>query len=115
MNLICRPWANAGRFTRIDKCADGFNIRNREFPIMDRFLGMKLFVPAVNLGSFTAAARTSRLTAPMIGKHIRSLEERLGSRLLIRATRRQQLTEIGRAYYTRCKSILHEVEAADLA
>ena len=36
-----------------------------------------------------------------------------GSRLLIRTTRRQSLTEVGRHYYERCKQILADVEAAE--
>jgi DNA-binding transcriptional LysR family regulator len=49
----------------------------------------------------------------MVGKHVQYLEERLGTRLLNRTTRRQSLTEFGRAYYERCQTILAEVEAAD--
>ena len=63
---------------------------------MDRLLGMRIFVLAVDRGSFAAAARECRITPPMVGKHIRALEERLGSRLLARTTRRQNLTEVGR-------------------
>lgn len=82
---------------------------------MDRLLSMEIFVTAVERGSFTAAARVFRLTPPMVGKHIRFLEERLGSRLLTRTTRRQALTEIGRPYYARCKRILEEVRGAEAA
>lgn len=81
---------------------------------MDRLLGMRIFVLAVDRGSFAAAARECRITAPMVGKHIRALEERLGSRLLARTTRRQNLTEVGRRYYERCRRILHEVDDAEL-
>lgn len=82
---------------------------------MDRLLSMEIFVTAVDRGSFTAAARVFRLSPPMVGKHIRFLEERLGSRLLTRTTRRQSLTEIGRQYYARCKHVLEEIRGAELA
>jgi DNA-binding transcriptional LysR family regulator len=49
----------------------------------------------------------------MIGKHVRFLEERIGAQLLNRTTRRQSLTEVGRAFYERCKLVLAEAEAAE--
>jgi DNA-binding transcriptional LysR family regulator len=49
----------------------------------------------------------------MVGKHVRFLEERLGVRLITRTTRRQSLTEFGRAYYERCRAVLAEADAAD--
>jgi len=81
--------------------------------MMDRLTSMSVFVRAVDLGSFAAAAAALGLSAPMVGKHVRFLEERLGVRLLNRTTRRQSLTEFGRAYYERCKTVLAEAEAAD--
>lgn len=81
--------------------------------MMDRLTSMAVFVRAVDRGSFAAAAAELGLSAPMVGKHVRFLEERLGVRLLNRTTRRQSLTEFGRAYYERCRSVLAEAEAAD--
>jgi len=80
---------------------------------MDRLTSMAVFVKAVDLGSFTAAAEALDLSGPMVGKHVRFLEERLGVRLLNRTTRRQSLTDFGRAYYDRCRAVLAEAEAAD--
>lgn len=80
---------------------------------MDRLTSMAVFVKAVELGSFTAAAEVLELSAPMVGKHVRFLEERLGVRLITRTTRRQSLTDFGRAYYERCRVVLAEAEAAD--
>jgi len=80
---------------------------------MDRLSSMATFVKAVDLGSFAAAAEASGLSPTMVGKHVQYLETRLGVRLLNRTTRRQTLTEFGRAYYDRCRTILQEVEAAD--
>src|SRR5207244_6063123 len=67
----------------------------------------------VDLGSFAAAAAALDLSGPMVGKHVRFLEERLGVRLINRTTRRQSLTDFGRAYYERCRIVLAEAEAAD--
>lgn len=80
---------------------------------MDRLESMAVFVKAVDLGSFAAAAAALDLSGPMVGKHVRFLEERLGVRLLNRTTRRQNLTEFGRVYYDRCRVVLAEAEAAD--
>src|SRR6266849_3559362 len=80
---------------------------------MDRLASMEVFVKAADSGSFAAAAATLGLSSQMVGKHVRALEERLGARLLNRTTRRQSLTEVGRAFYERCKLVLAEVEAAE--
>lgn len=80
---------------------------------MDRLESMAVFVKAVDLGSFAAAAIALDLSGPMVGKHVRFLEERLGVRLLNRTTRRQSLTDFGRAYYERCRVVLAEADAAD--
>ena len=80
---------------------------------MDRLTSMAVFVKAIDLGSFAAAAAALDLSAPMVGKHVRFLEERLGVRLINRTTRRQSLTDFGRAYYERCRAVLAEAEASD--
>lgn len=80
---------------------------------MDRLTSMAVFVRAVEAGSFAAAASALGLSSPMVGKHVRFLEDRLGARLLTRTTRRQSLTEVGRAFYERCRIVLAEAEAAE--
>ncbi|VIO65828.1 HTH-type transcriptional regulator DmlR [Bradyrhizobium ivorense] len=80
---------------------------------MDRLTSMAVFAKVADLGSFTAAAKELRISPTMIGKHIRFLEERLGSQLINRSTRRQSLTELGRSYLDHCKRLLEEAEAGD--
>lgn len=80
---------------------------------MDRLTVMQVFVRAADTGSFSAAAQSLDMSPQMIGKYIASLEERLGTRLLQRTTRRQSLTEAGRLFYAQAKHILEEVETAD--
>jgi DNA-binding transcriptional LysR family regulator len=72
-----------------------------------------LFVKAVDLGSFSAAAADQRMSSQLVGKQIQKLEQRLGMQLLHRTTRRQSLTDFGRSFYERAKVILSEVEAAE--
>ena len=80
---------------------------------MDRLTSMSVFVKVADLGSFAAAANELRLSPTMIGKHVRYLEERLGSLLINRSTRRQSLTELGRSYLDHCRHLLEEAEAGD--
>ena len=80
---------------------------------MNKLASMEMFVCVVESGSFTAAAEASRVSATMVAKHIQSIERQLGARLLHRSTRRQQLSDVGRLYYERCKQVLAEVALAD--
>ncbi|MDE1184194.1 LysR family transcriptional regulator [Paraburkholderia sp.] len=80
---------------------------------MDKFVSMEIFVAVVEAGSLTAAAERFDISSAMVGKHIRSLETRLATRLLTRTTRKQNLTEIGRQYYAQCRQILADVKAAE--
>ena len=80
---------------------------------MDRFVSMNAFVAAADTGSFSAAARDLGLSAAMVTKHVQSLEDRLGVRLLQRSTRRLVLTEAGAAYRDRCQQLLIEIEEAE--
>jgi len=82
---------------------------------MDRVSTMLSFVKVVETGGFTSAARALNVAASVVTNHIKSLEERLGVRLLNRTTRSVSLTEAGRVYYERCVQILSEIENADEA
>ncbi|WP_417309775.1 LysR family transcriptional regulator [Devosia sp.] len=80
---------------------------------MDRLASIAVFVKVADKGSFAAAAAELDMSAQMVGKHVAELEARLSGRLINRTTRRQNLTELGRAYYQQCRIIIAEVEAAD--
>ena len=80
---------------------------------MDKLRSMEIFVAVVDAGSFTAAAEAFQISPVMVGKHIKQLEERLGTRLLTRTTRRQSLTEIGLQYVEQCRQILAQIAAAE--
>lgn len=80
---------------------------------MDLLDSMKVYVLAVEKGSLSAAATACGISATMAGKHLRTLEQRLGMRLLNRTTRRQHLTAFGEDYYVRCKEILRMVVESD--
>lgn len=80
---------------------------------MDRLAAMAVFVRTVELGSISAAAEAMDLSAQLAGKQVRALEQSLSVKLLNRTTRRQSLTDSGRAFYERAKYILAEMEAAE--
>ncbi|KAA8995898.1 MULTISPECIES: LysR family transcriptional regulator [Pectobacteriaceae] len=80
---------------------------------MDRLTSMTVYVKAVELGSFTAAANALTMSPQLVGKHVSVLEQHLGVRLLNRTTRQHSLTEAGHHFYERAKIILAEVEAAE--
>ena len=80
---------------------------------MDVFRAMGLFIRIVDTGSLTAAAAECDLSPTMVGNHLQALEDRLGTRLLNRTTRRQSLTEFGKIYHDRCVEILGLVGDAE--
>lgn len=80
---------------------------------MDRLGMMEVFVLAVETGSFSAVGRRLGLGQPTVSRLIAQLEERLGSRLLLRSTRGLAPTEAGEAYYRRAREILAQVNEAD--
>jgi DNA-binding transcriptional LysR family regulator len=82
---------------------------------MDRVSSMMSFVKVVDNGGFAMAARQLNLSPSAVTTQIKSLEDRLGVRLLNRSTRSVSLTEAGRAYYERCIQILSEIEQAEEA
>lgn len=84
-------------------------------PAMDRVSSMLSFVKVVEHEGFSSAARQLNLATSVVTTHVKSLEERLGVRLLNRTTRSVSLTEVGREYYERCVQILSEIEDAEQA
>ncbi len=74
---------------------------------------MAVFVMAIETGSYVGAAEKLNISPQGVGKHVRSLEQWLGTRLLHKTTRQQSTTEAGARFYERCKAVLAEVEAAE--
>jgi DNA-binding transcriptional LysR family regulator len=80
---------------------------------MDSVNGIRLFIRVVETGSFSKASLGLGITQPTATKHIAALEARLGARLFHRSTRGVTPTEVGAAYYDKCKTIARELEEAD--
>jgi DNA-binding transcriptional LysR family regulator len=80
---------------------------------MDKFEEMRVVLAIVDAGSFAAAANVLGMSRPAVSRHLASLEERLGVRLLQRTTRRISLTEEGEVFTARCRELLAEVDEAE--
>ncbi len=80
---------------------------------MDHLAELDIFARVVTAGSMSAAGRELGLSPPVVSKRIKSLEERLGTRLLQRTTRQLTLTESGKGFYERVVAILASVEEAE--
>ncbi len=74
---------------------------------------MEAFATVVDQGGFTYAAKKMGISKSAVSKHVSSLEERLGARLLNRTTRRVSPTEIGLAYCDRARRVLNGAVEAD--
>jgi len=81
---------------------------------MDTLNGIKTFRQVVESGSFAAAAHRLDISTAMVSKRVMHVEQRLGVRLLNRNSRALSLTEAGRVYFERCKTILEDLQATEL-
>ena len=80
---------------------------------MDQLDAMRLFVRVAELESFTRCAEQTGIPKATLSAAIRRLEERMGTRLLLRTTRRVQLTTDGQLCYARCRELLADMEEFD--
>ena len=80
---------------------------------MDRFEAMSMLVAVSERGSLSAAGRALQVPLATLSRKISDLEALLGTRLLIRTTRKLTLTDAGFAYVTAARRILEQVEDAE--
>ncbi|MBK8257916.1 MAG: LysR family transcriptional regulator [Polyangiaceae bacterium] len=74
-----------------------------------------IFAKVVQTQSFTEAGRAIGLPKSTVSRKVSELEDRLGTLLLQRTTRKLSLTDAGRAYYQYASRIMSDVEEAGLA
>jgi len=77
---------------------------------MDRLEVMTMLLAAVDQGSLSAAARTLQIPVSTLTRNVTQLEDALGTRLLIRTTRKLALTDAGTAYVAAARRILDQVD-----
>lgn len=80
---------------------------------MDRFEAMRTLLAAVDGGSLSAASRSLRLPLATVSRRVSDLEARLGAQLVVRTSRRLQLTEEGAAYIAAARRILDDLDDAE--
>jgi len=80
---------------------------------MDRIRSLEVFIAVAEAESFAAGARKLNLSAPSATRGINALEERLGTRLFTRTTRRVRLTDVGQAYLEDARLVLSHLSDAD--
>ncbi len=80
---------------------------------MDRFEAMSIFLRVMEKGSFSAASRDLRMPLATVSRRVAELEAHLGSKLLIRSTRKLALTDAGAVYLASARRILEEVDEAE--
>ena len=81
---------------------------------MDRFEAMEMLLAAIDRGSLSAAARHLRVPVPTLSRKVADLEALLGTRLLIRTTRKLTLTDAGVAYVAAARRIIGHVQEAEI-
>ncbi len=82
---------------------------------MDRFKEIDAFVQVMDHGSLAAAAVAEGVTPVMMGRRLDALEQRLGTQLVIRTTRRLTLTDQGASYLDECRQLLARWDEAERA
>lgn len=80
---------------------------------MDRLAAMHMFVRVAELGSFSAVAQQLGVARSVVTRQVAALEQHLGTKLMVRSTRRLALTSAGSAYLEKCRVILNLLEAAE--
>lgn len=78
----------------------------------DDVVSMVFFARVVECQSFSGAAARMGISKSAVSSRLARLEERLGTRLLNRTTRRLSLTEAGLDFYKRCARISVEADEA---
>lgn len=80
---------------------------------MDRIDLFRVFTRVVECANFTRAADTLGMPRSSVSAAIQELENRVGTRLLNRTTRKVTTTQDGAAFYERCQRLIADVEETE--
>ncbi|MCB8838819.1 LysR family transcriptional regulator [Aurantimonas sp. VKM B-3413] len=80
---------------------------------MDRLDSMAILLRVVDRGGFSAAGRDLGVPLATVSRKVSELEAHLGTRLLVRTTRKVALTDAGAAYVASARRILDEIDEAE--
>src|SRR5262252_665487 len=81
--------------------------------MMDRFEAMTILLRVVDKGSFSAASRDLGVPLATVSRKVNELERHLGTRLLVRTTRKVALTDAGATYIASARRILDEIDETE--
>src|SRR6266478_6273859 len=73
---------------------------------------LRYFCAVAETGNFSRAAEQSHVSQPALSQQIMKLEGELGARLFDRLGRSVRLTDVGKTFLPRARSVLRELEAA---
>ena len=73
---------------------------------------IRYFVQIADLGSITRASEHLGIAQPALSRHVRSIEDELGTQLLIRLPRGVRLTGAGLQFVEHCRRIVRELARA---
>jgi DNA-binding transcriptional LysR family regulator len=77
--------------------------------MLDKLSEMRAFQAVADAGSFTAAAAELRISQSLVSRAVARLEQRLGTTLLHRSTRRVSLTDEGVIFLQGCRRVLEDI------
>lgn len=80
---------------------------------MDRIELYRVFVRVVDCAGFTRAADQLNLPRSTVSEAVRTLEQRLGTRLLHRTTRQVTPTQDGMLFHARCQQLIADMDEAE--
>jgi LysR family transcriptional regulator for bpeEF and oprC len=81
---------------------------------MDRLHGILVFLRVVEHGTLSDAARALGVSTAAVSSTLSRLEQQLSVRLLIRTTRKINITPEGAEFYARCKQITADLADAEV-
>lgn len=79
------------------------------------FHQLHIFYTVAERGSFSAAAQALHMTQPAVTMQVQSLEDYFGTKLLLRSTKKIELTEAGRALLPYAKNSIDLIRDTDQA
>jgi LysR family transcriptional regulator, regulator for bpeEF and oprC len=80
---------------------------------VDRIDLFRVFARVVECANFTRAADTLGMPRSSVSAAVQELENRVGTRLLNRTTRKVTTTQDGAAFYERCQRLIADVEETE--
>lgn len=75
--------------------------------------GIDVFVKVVQVGSFSGAAKALKMPVTTVSGKVAALEQRLGTTLIQRTTRKLNVTQEGEVFFKRCVTALDEIRAGE--